>query len=649
MAAAGRAQSTVPAVLQPLPVQTMGGGSGTSIDLRTYFGLPDVTGQIVQFDTVMGRYNFEVFPTDTPLTAANFLGYVNRGAYNNTIIHRSVPGFVVQGGGYTSSVNASHIPVEAQVRNEFKKNNVRGTVAMAKTAVSPDTATSEWFVNLADNRANLDNQNGGFTVFARVLGNGMNVIDAVAALQSATIGFSATVSLDNVPVRNVVAGQTQVLLQNLVTVNTVRVVPIYPPAGGGASVLSFSVTNSNSGVVTAAITGSTLTLTPVASGTASITVRATDTNNSTVESTFGVTVQAASPIGLIAQPVSQTVAPGGSAQLSVTAFGANPLSYQWTRNGQVVPGATGATLALTNLSDAIAGDYAVVVSNPAGTTTSRVARLTVAAPEPGRLVNLSVRSLSGVNSQPLIVGFSVDGGAKALLVRGIGPGLAAFGVADTVADPTLRIFDGGTAPVDQNDDWGAASNAASLPALFSSLGAFALPTGSRDAALAVSISGSRTAHIIGKATAPGVALVELYDAGTGNSPKLTNVSARNFVGTGDNVLIAGFVINGNVPRKLLVRGVGPALADFGVTGTLADPKLEIFSGATAVATGDNWSDEPNAGELVSTATAVGAFALKSGSRDAALVLTLPAGSYSAKISGVGGTTGEALVEIYEVP
>lgn len=649
MAAAGRAQSTVPAVLQPLPVQTMGGGSGTSIDLRTYFGLPDVTGQVVQFDTVMGRYNFEVFPTDTPLTAANFLGYVNRGAYNNTIIHRSVPGFVVQGGGYTSSVNASHIPVEAQVRNEFKKNNVRGTVAMAKTAVSPDTATSEWFVNLADNRANLDNQNGGFTVFARVLGNGMNVIDAVAALQSATIGFSATVSLDNVPVRNVVAGQTQVLLQNLVTVNTVRVVPIYPPAEGGTSVLSFSVTNSNSAVVTAAITGSTLTLTPVASGTASITVRATDTNNSTVESTFGVTVQAASPIGLIAQPVSQTVAPGGSAQLSVTAFGANPLSYQWTRNGQVVSGATAATLAFTNLSEAVAGDYAVVVSNPAGTTTSRVARLTVAAPDPGRLVNLSVRSLSGVNGQPLIVGFSVGGGAKALLVRGIGPGLAAFGVADTVVDPTLRIFDGGTAPVDQNDDWGTASNAASLPVLFSSLGAFALSAGSRDAALAISVSGSRTAHIIGKATVPGVALVELYDAGEGNSPKLTNVSARNFVGTGDNVLIAGFVINGNVPRKLLVRGVGPTLADFGVTGTLSDPKLEIFSGATAVATGDNWSDEPNAGELVATATAVGAFALKSGSRDAALVLTLPAGSYSAKISGVGGTTGEALVEIYEVP
>ncbi|MSU49625.1 MAG: hypothetical protein EXS37_11160 [Opitutus sp.] len=644
-----RAQSTVPIVTRPLPVQSLALGAGASVDLRNYFGLPDVIGQVVQFDTVLGRYNFELFTADAPLAGANFLNYVNRGTYNNTIIHRSVPGFVVQGGGYTNSTNAVHIPVDAPIRNEFRRANVRGTVAMAKLGGNPDSATSEWFVNLADNRANLDNQNGGFTVFARVLGTGMNVIDAVAALPTGDVGFSATVSLQGVPLRNVTAGQTQILLQNLVAVNTVTAVPVYPTAGGGTAVLAFTVTNSNSSVVTAALSGSTLTLTPVAGGTASISIRATDTNGNPAESTFGVTVQATSPIGVTTHPVSQTIAPGGSTQLSVVAFGANPLSYQWTRDGLSIPGATTATLAFTNLTASSDGDYAVIVSNPVGTTTSRVARLTVAAADPGRLVNLSVRSLAGVNGQPLIVGFNVGGGAKSLLVRGIGPGLAAFGVADTVVDPTLRIFDGGTAPVDQNDDWGSATNAASLPALFSGLGAFALTAGSRDAALAISVSGSRTAHIIGKTATAGVALVELYDAGTGNSPKLTNVSARNFVGTGDNVLIAGFVINGNVPRKLLVRGVGPTLADFGVGGTLADPRLEIFSGTTVLAAGDNWADEPNAGEIVATASAVGAFALRNGSRDAALVLTLAAGSYSVKISGVGSTTGEALVEIYEVP
>jgi hypothetical protein len=166
--------------------------------------------------------------------------------------------------------------------------------------------------------------------------------------------------------------------------------------------------------------------------------------------------------------------------------------------------------------------------------------------------------------------------------------------------------------------------------------------------LAVTIGGSRTAHVMGKTATAGVALVELYDAGSGNAPRLTNVSARNFVGTGDNVLIAGFVISGNVPRQLLVRAVGPTLADFGVVGTLLDPRLEISSGDTLVASGDNWSDEPNAAVIRATAARVGAFALKEGSRDAALVLTLPAGAYSAKISGVRSATGVALVEIYEV-
>jgi cyclophilin family peptidyl-prolyl cis-trans isomerase len=639
----GFGQATVPTVLEPLPGQTLGvGGSGT-VDLRAYFGLPGVTGQIVQFNTVSGRYNFEMYGVDAPLSVANFLNYVNRGAYNNTIIHRSVPGFVVQGGGYTYSVNSTHIPVDAPVRNEFRRPNVRGTVAMAKLGGNPDSATSEWFVNLADNRANLDNQNGGFTVFARVLGTGMTVIDAVAALPVANV-----MNLEGVPVRNVTAGQTQLLLQNLVAVTSVAQVAIYPSAGGGTAVLSFSLTNSEPDVVSAVISGSTLTLTPIAAGTANISVRATDTHGNSAVNSFVVGVQGVSSVGFSQQPVSQTVAPGGGAELSVVALGNGPLSYQWMRNGVNVAGATQRTLSFVNVAATAAGDYTVSVSDATGRATSWVARLTVAEPELGRLVNLSVRSLAGVNGEPLIVGFNVGGGAKTLLVRGIGPGLGAFGVPDTLVDPLLKIFAEGPSPVEENDDWGASANGANLPGLFARLGAFALPAGSRDAALAVTIGGSRTAHVMGKTATAGVALVELYDAGSGNAPRLTNVSARNFVGTGDNVLIAGFVISGNVPRQLLVRAVGPTLADFGVVGTLLDPRLEISSGDTLVASGDNWSDEPNAAVIRATAARVGAFALKEGSRDAALVLTLPAGAYSAKISGVRSATGVALVEIYEV-
>lgn len=132
---------------------------------------------------------------DAPKTVENFLGYVNRGDYDGTFIHRSIPGFIIQGGGYafnSATGAAPHIPTQPPVVNEFGVSNTRGTVAMAKLANDPNSATSEWFVNLSDNSENLDNQNGGFTVFGRVTGNGMSVVDQIAGLRR--FGFSATFS-----------------------------------------------------------------------------------------------------------------------------------------------------------------------------------------------------------------------------------------------------------------------------------------------------------------------------------------------------------------------------------------------------------------------------------------------------------------------
>jgi len=178
------AQSTVPTLSQSLPNQTVAlGASAVTVDLRNYFTIPGVTGQVAQFDTVLGKINVELLASDAPLNVANFLTYVNRSAYTNSIIHRSVSGFIIQGGGYLlqgTSINA--ITADAAVKNEFKISNTRGTMAMAKTSSGPDTATNQWFFNLADNSANLDNQNGGFTVFARVIGTGMTVVDAIAAV-----------------------------------------------------------------------------------------------------------------------------------------------------------------------------------------------------------------------------------------------------------------------------------------------------------------------------------------------------------------------------------------------------------------------------------------------------------------------------------
>lgn len=144
---------------------------------------------IVEFQTVEGNFEVNLYDNATPITVANFLDYVNNGAYSNAIVHRSVPDFIVQGGGFAfnQAWPATDIPANATIANEPELSNLRGTIAMAKTS-QPDSATNQWFFNLADNSANLDVQNEGFTAFGEVVGNGMAVVDAIAALPRFNFG-----------------------------------------------------------------------------------------------------------------------------------------------------------------------------------------------------------------------------------------------------------------------------------------------------------------------------------------------------------------------------------------------------------------------------------------------------------------------------
>lgn len=139
---------------------------------------------VVRMQTSMGVIDLQLFDDSAPLTVQNFLTYVNNGAYNNSFFHRNVPGFVLQGGGYVYTNTLINIPQNAPVVNEFSasRSNVRGTIAMAKVNGNPNSATNQWFFNLADNSANLNSQNGGFTVFGQVIGQGMTIIDILAAL-----------------------------------------------------------------------------------------------------------------------------------------------------------------------------------------------------------------------------------------------------------------------------------------------------------------------------------------------------------------------------------------------------------------------------------------------------------------------------------
>jgi len=144
-------------------------------------------GTIVRLVTNVGPIDMRLMDQDAPRTTANFLSYVRSGAYNGSFFHRLVRGFVLQGGGLSwnsaQQTPLSAVPADASIANEFSaaRSNLRATVAMAKVDGNPDSATSQWFINLADNSANLDQQNGGFTVFAQVLTPSMGTVDAIAA------------------------------------------------------------------------------------------------------------------------------------------------------------------------------------------------------------------------------------------------------------------------------------------------------------------------------------------------------------------------------------------------------------------------------------------------------------------------------------
>lgn len=338
---------------------------------------------------------------------------------------------------------------------------------------------------------------------------------------------------------------------------------------------------------------------------------------------------------LVAQPSPQTLTAGASTNFAITAAGAAPLSYQWRRNGAALPGATQSTLALARTSAADAGTYDVVVTNPAGSVTSLAAPLTVGPA--AWLSNVSLRTFLTAG-QPVIVGFVVAGGPKDILLRAAGPTLAQFGLAGAMTDPRLDLYRG-TTPIADNNDW-----AAPLAAGMSALGAFPFNPASRDAALLQSLGGAHTVQVTG--TTAGNVLVEGYDAGTGSAERLVNLSARNRVGTGTDLLIAGFFVAGTGPHRVLVRAVGPTLTGLGVTGALADPRVEAFeTDGRKIGENDNWD-----AALAPVFAAAGAFALPSGSRDAALILTLTAGrGYTVQVSGVANTTGEALLEVYELP
>lgn len=361
-----------------------------------------------------------------------------------------------------------------------------------------------------------------------------------------------------------------------------------------------------------------------------------------------LTVGAAGSPVIALQPLSKVAVPGATVTFATNATGTG-LTYQWFRNNVALAGETGPVLLRQNIGPADAGTYTVRVSNASGSVTSTGGTLTL-SPNASRPANISVRTnvATGAIVTP---GFVIQGsGTKRVLIRAVGPGLGAFNIGGAMANPKLTVFEGQT-QIAENDNWSAAN----VGDAFTATGAFALTPGSQDAALVTDLAAGRayTVQVTHATGSGGIVLIEVYDAdvlrGTSTS-KLINVSVRGQTAPGEDILTLGLVIGGTGQRTLLVRGIGPKLAAFGVTGTVGDPQLQIFdSQQRPILANDNWNSADFVDELVLATNYVGAFALDAGSRDAATLSLVEPGAYTIQVGGVGGTSGEALVEVYEVP
>jgi hypothetical protein len=386
-------------------------------------------------------------------------------------------------------------------------------------------------------------------------------------------------------------------------------------------------------------------------------------------------------------PASRTVSVTGATTINVTVNGGTPpdagplLDYVWYFEAK---GATtfeplftihsvNLDLGVAQLTDA--GTYHVEVRTPDTTTDSNDAALNVTpiAIDPTTyLVNVSTRALAGSSTQPMTVGFVISGSrSKNVLIRAVGPtlGQSPFSLPGTLADPQLVLKDQNqktiaTSPARWDSD---SATAQTLRDTFPRVGAFALAPGTADAVLLVSLPGGNmnyTAQALSPSGQTGIVLVEAYDADTqadrdaNPTSRIINLSTRGFVGTDNNIMIAGFSVYGPGPHTYLIRVAGPTLAQnpWNVAGTLYDPYLKLF---TADATprllreNDDW-DSPSATQpvLSSAFTNAGAFNLTD-RKESAMLVTLPPGSYTAQASGndnQGQTdpTGQALIEIYQV-
>ncbi|MEY2506567.1 MAG: hypothetical protein QOH01_896 [Verrucomicrobiota bacterium] len=547
------AQNVPPISSQIANFTEYAGAPARTIDLATVFSDPDVS-NAVRMTTVLGNIDIALFGQQKPVTVTNFLKYVEEGRYfkidptngqlASSFIHRSIPGFVIQGGGFLGTVNPTD-PANAQatavltlppIQNEPGISNTRGTIAMAQFGTDPNSATSQWFINLANNTGlDVRNNNAGpYTVFGRVVNNGMTVVDAIAAVPKFNFGGAFT----DLPLRNY-TNPNPVKVANLISI----------PAITQISPLNFSAVSDNGNVVVGVV-GTKLSVAGNTVGTAHVTVTATDFDGATVSQTFTVTV-IPPPGRLVNLSTRMQVGTGdnalfagfimsgsGSKRLVIRAIGpssglggavGNPVlelhdsstatiatndnwgdapNHQEISDLGLAPGSPNESVILTTVpSDPNGIGYTAIMRGVNNTGGLGVVELYDLDSGPGStLLNISTRGQVGADPNALIGGFILGGtDSKQILVRAIGPSLTGFGVPNALSDPTLDFVNAQGTVLGSNNDW------MSSPQKTQIQNSGLAPTNLKESALIQTVSaGNYTAVVHGVDGGTGVGSVEFY-------------------------------------------------------------------------------------------------------------------------------------------
>jgi hypothetical protein len=262
------------------------------------------------------------------------------------------------------------------------------------------------------------------------------------------------------------------------------------------------------------------------------------------------------------------------------------------------------------------------------------------SPSGSHFANISTRMDVGTGNNVMIAGFIVSGSqSKTIIVRALGPTLGSYGVANALNDPMLELHDSSGATIATNDDWQTGSQASQI-----SSSGYAPINSNEPALIATLPAGAYTAIVRGYNNSTGVALVEVYELDT-LPTRLSNISTRGQVGTDQNVLIGGLIINGSTSKKLIVRAMGPSLASppFSLAGTLSNPTLELYdSSGNLLASNDDWGSGTQAAAISASGYQ------PSNASESAIIATLPHGNYTAIVRGVNNSTGIALVDAYDL-